>query len=88
MMNSADVRQWPELDGPIVDKHSTGGVCDKVSAMQTRGIGMAVITLGGGRLSNEQDVDHSVGFDQIIHVGKPVILGILLPEFMLTLHKV
>ena len=46
-----------------------------ISAMQTRDIGMAVVALGGGRLSNEQDVDHSVGFDQIIHVGSKVNAG-------------
>jgi thymidine phosphorylase len=33
MMNSGEVISWPELDGPIVDKHSTGGVGDKVSFM-------------------------------------------------------
>ena len=33
MMNSGQVLQWPEIDGPIVDKHSTGGVGDKVSFM-------------------------------------------------------
>lgn len=33
MMNSGQVLKWPELDGPIVDKHSTGGVGDKVSFM-------------------------------------------------------
>jgi len=33
MMNSGGVLSWPELDGPIVDKHSTGGVGDKVSFM-------------------------------------------------------
>ena len=33
MKNSGDVLSWPELDGPIVDKHSTGGVGDKVSFM-------------------------------------------------------
>lgn len=33
MMNSGDVISWPELDGPVVDKHSTGGVGDKVSFM-------------------------------------------------------
>ncbi len=33
MMNSGDVLSWPELDGPVVDKHSTGGVGDKVSFM-------------------------------------------------------
>lgn len=33
MMNSGTVLTWPELDRPIVDKHSTGGVGDKVSFM-------------------------------------------------------
>jgi thymidine phosphorylase len=33
MMHSGNVLTWPELDGPIVDKHSTGGVGDKVSFM-------------------------------------------------------
>lgn len=33
MKQSGDVLSWPELDGPVVDKHSTGGVGDKVSFM-------------------------------------------------------
>ncbi|WP_448568860.1 thymidine phosphorylase [Thalassotalea ganghwensis] len=33
MRNSGHVLSWPELDGPVIDKHSTGGVGDKVSFM-------------------------------------------------------
>ena len=35
MMNSGDTLQWQDLnlDGPVVDKHSTGGVGDKISLM-------------------------------------------------------
>ena len=35
MMHSGEVLQWHDmkLDGPVVDKHSTGGVGDKVSLM-------------------------------------------------------
>lgn len=33
MKNSGDVLSWPELDAPVVDKHSSGGVGDKVSLM-------------------------------------------------------
>ena len=35
MMNSGETLQWGqlELDGPVVDKHSTGGVGDKISLM-------------------------------------------------------
>ena len=33
MRDSGDVLNWAELEGPVVDKHSTGGVGDKVSLM-------------------------------------------------------
>jgi thymidine phosphorylase len=33
MRSSGDVLDWPELPGPITDKHSTGGVGDNVSLM-------------------------------------------------------
>ncbi len=33
MRDSGDVLTWPEIDGPITDKHSSGGVGDKVSLM-------------------------------------------------------
>jgi len=33
MMNSGDVLNWDGYDAPVVDKHSTGGVGDKVSFM-------------------------------------------------------
>lgn len=33
MRNSGDVMKWNELNGPVVDKHSSGGVGDKVSLM-------------------------------------------------------
>lgn len=33
MRDSGDVLVWKELNGPIVDKHSSGGVGDKVSLM-------------------------------------------------------
>lgn len=33
MRDSGDVLSWPELDAPVVDKHSSGGVGDKVSLM-------------------------------------------------------
>ncbi|MEX3011037.1 thymidine phosphorylase [Hoeflea sp. TYP-13] len=33
MRDSGDVLAWPELDRPIADKHSTGGVGDNVSLM-------------------------------------------------------
>jgi len=33
MVQSGDQLSWKDLDGPVVDKHSTGGVGDKVSLM-------------------------------------------------------
>ncbi|MDN3652485.1 thymidine phosphorylase [Thalassotalea ponticola] len=46
-----------------------------ISSMQTRDIGMLVVGLGGGRISNDQSVDHSVGFDQILPIGAKVSKG-------------
>ncbi|GAA6172747.1 thymidine phosphorylase [Colwellia sp. KU-HH00111] len=43
-----------------------------ISAMQTRDIGFSVVGLGGGRISNDQKVDHSVGFDRILPLGTRV----------------
>ena len=31
MRDSGDVMSWNDIDGPIVDKHSSGGVGDKIS---------------------------------------------------------
>jgi thymidine phosphorylase len=33
MRDSGDVLAWPDADGPVLDKHSTGGVGDNVSLM-------------------------------------------------------
>ncbi len=33
MRDSGEVLDWPELDGPVLDKHSTGGVGDLVSLL-------------------------------------------------------
>jgi len=46
-----------------------------ISDMQTRDIGMAIVELGGGRLANDQKIDHSVGFDRILPVGTLVNRG-------------
>ena len=43
MMNSGDVLNWEGFDGPVVDKHSTGGVGDKVSFMLA-----AIVSACGG----------------------------------------
>ncbi|MGC6427098.1 MAG: thymidine phosphorylase [Akkermansiaceae bacterium] len=43
MRDSGEVLGWPELDGPVIDKHSTGGVGDNVSLI----LGPLVAACGG-----------------------------------------
>jgi thymidine phosphorylase len=43
MAGSGRVLEWPELDGPVVDKHSTGGIGDAVSLI----LAPAVAACGG-----------------------------------------
>lgn len=49
-----------------------------IKGMQTRDIGFLVVGLGGGRISNEQKIDHSVGFDRILPIGTRVNRGDIL----------
>jgi len=46
-----------------------------IKNMQTRAIGFSVVALGGGRTSNDQKIDHSVGFDRILPIGTRVNRG-------------
>jgi thymidine phosphorylase len=41
-----------------------------VSAMDTRAIGMAVVSMGGGRRVASDEIDYAVGFDQFIRLGE------------------
>ena len=43
MRDSGETLAWPELNGPVIDKHSTGGVGDNVSLM----LGPLVAACGG-----------------------------------------
>jgi thymidine phosphorylase len=43
MRDSGRVMAWPDMPGPIVDKHSTGGVGDKISLM----LGPMIAACGG-----------------------------------------
>lgn len=43
MRDSGRVMRWPDMPGPVVDKHSTGGVGDKISLM----LGPMVAACGG-----------------------------------------
>ncbi|KKB13159.1 thymidine phosphorylase [Devosia geojensis] len=56
---------------PIVrDVFATGE--GTVIEIDTRGVGMAVVALGGGRTRPEDTIDHSVGFDRLAGLGARV----------------
>jgi thymidine phosphorylase len=40
-----------------------------ISAIDTRGVGMAVVALGGGRATPTDSIDHRVGFDRLLGLG-------------------
>jgi len=46
-----------------------------VSAIDTRKLGMAVIVLGGGRKSPNDEIDYAVGFDHIAPIGSKIAKG-------------
>jgi len=46
-----------------------------VSAIDTRGVGMGVVALGGGRTRPTDAIDHAVGFDRIVGIGARVAPG-------------
>ena len=46
-----------------------------ICAIDTRMLGMAVVSLGGGRAHPDDRVDPTVGFDQILRIGQKVSLG-------------
>ena len=43
-----------------------------VAAMETRAIGLAIMTLGGGRRRAEDRIDHAVGLTAVAGLGEPV----------------
>jgi thymidine phosphorylase len=73
----ADLLDNPQAHVPV------GPVVRSVKALQagflsscdTRGIGMAVIELGGGRSRPDQQIDHRVGFDRLLPLGTKVEKG-------------
>ncbi len=43
-----------------------------ISAIDTRGVGMAVVALGGGRATPTDSIDHRVGFDRLVGLGAAI----------------
>ncbi|MCE0494740.1 thymidine phosphorylase [Vibrio salinus] len=58
------------LDKADVIKPVYAKVDGIVSAMDTRAIGMAVVSMGGGRRVPTDNIDYAVGFDQFIKLGE------------------
>ena len=46
-----------------------------VASIDTRGIGLTVLKLGGGRRSSEQAIDHAVGLTEVCQLGDAVQVG-------------
>ncbi|WP_062228598.1 thymidine phosphorylase [Aureimonas frigidaquae] len=46
-----------------------------VHAMDTRGLGLAVVALGGGRTRPQDPVDHAVGLAEIVPMGRRITRG-------------
>jgi len=46
-----------------------------VAEIDTRGVGMAVVALGGGRTMPTDSIDHRVGFDRLLGLGAKVDAG-------------
>jgi thymidine phosphorylase len=54
--------------GPIV-RDILAPVAGTITAIDTRGVGMGVVALGGGRRLPTDRIDHRVGFDQMLGLG-------------------
>ena len=44
----------------------------RIDEIDTRGVGMAVVALGGGRATPTDSIDHRVGFDRLLGLGATV----------------
>ncbi|OEF25854.1 thymidine phosphorylase [Vibrio rumoiensis] len=57
---------------PVFAKFDGDKKVATVTAMDTRAIGMAVVSMGGGRKVASDPIDYAVGFDQFIRLGETV----------------
>ncbi|MDB5561658.1 MAG: Thymidine phosphorylase [Hyphomicrobiales bacterium] len=60
------------LPAPVIRdiRSETEGV---ISAIDTKGVGMAVVALGGGRIRPTDKIDHRVGFDNLLGLGETLV---------------
>jgi thymidine phosphorylase len=73
----ADIVEKPEayLIGAPVVHAVTASQSGTLAACDTRGVGLAVIELGGGRSRPSDAIDHRVGFDRLLPLGTRVEKG-------------
>lgn len=64
--NQDNYLQKPAIIRPVYAQHS--GI---VQSMDTRELGLAVVSLGGGRRSASDSIDYAVGLSDIISLGEP-----------------
>jgi thymidine phosphorylase len=60
------------LQSAATTKQVVPGRDGYVQSVDTRAVGLAVVTLGGGRRRVEDDIDHSVGLSEIAGIGEYV----------------
>jgi thymidine phosphorylase len=70
----ADLVENPaaHLQSAATTKQVVPGRDGYVQSVDTRAVGLAVVTLGGGRRRVEDDIDHSVGLSEIAGIGEYV----------------
>lgn len=70
----ADLLEQPDrhLDRAPIIRPLFATVNGVVSTIDTRGIGMAVVALGGGRIRTTDAIDFAVGFDRVAGLGQAV----------------
>ncbi|WP_448555386.1 thymidine phosphorylase [Thalassotalea montiporae] len=66
---------WQSMTKANVIQDVTAPVDGYIAGMDTRDIGLTIVGMGGGRTANDQQIDHSVGFDQIKPIGTKVAKG-------------
>ncbi len=73
----ADLLEKPEtyLSAAPIIRPVTAPEAGYLVSCDTRGVGMAVIELGGGRSRPDDTIDHRVGFDRLLPLGTKVEKG-------------
>lgn len=60
------------LDAAPIVRDVTARRSGTITAIDTRGVGMAVVALGGGRRTPNDPIDYAVGFDRLAGLGTKV----------------